>query len=200
MNTLNDYEITNITHSNMYRSDIRTIDKHMKLLLKNQADFICKDHINESYIRKVLNQFNMGYIYRDNNDSILGFCIWKTHIMPPKAKDDTIGSNYLHILLLCAKYPEKRLGSYMLNDVESYCIEQGIEQIRLEPLNEQLQTYYSKFGYTTYTAPFDKKIWMGKVIIPMVLKRNTQHNKTRKFRIGPSLRHTIKRIIIRPNK
>jgi len=50
MITLNDYEITNITHSNMYRSDIRTIDKHMKLLLYQRA-FYTFGHLKRRFYR-----------------------------------------------------------------------------------------------------------------------------------------------------
>ena len=170
-------EVSTVGRSNLNRSSLHKKDAHLKSVLKHQAEFICKNSINEDYIRMAVNKYDAGYIYRDAKDTVLGFCIWKTYSMPPKSKLETVGERYLYILLMCAHNPDVRLGSYMLNDVEQYCVLHNIPEIRLEPMNEQLQTYYEKFGYIAYRE--GKKIMMIKLIQPMILHRNVL-SKTRK--------------------
>jgi len=204
MDDLNSQEISNVGHTNVYRSDIRRIDAHLLSRLKKQANYICKDVINSRYIRMAFNKFDTGYAYRDEDDTIVGFCIWKTYIVPPMYKSSSTNSQedtrYVYILLFCAKFPELKLGRMMLQDVEDYCIDHAISSIRLEPSHETTHTYYKKMGYTVHTTP-NNRVEMFKNVQPIVLKRVTNRNKTRRAKTASVRNHTRKRTpVFRLNK
>jgi hypothetical protein len=144
----------------------------MRLLIKNQAEFICKGIINEQYVNRAMNRFNGGYIYQSATHSNVGFCIWKTSTEVSKEKGG-FATQHMELLLICAKDPELQLGPLMLNDVELYCSSHGISTITLQPLNEKLRVWYRKFGYSD-AGP----IKMGKMVTPFIVPR--ERNRTRK--------------------
>jgi len=179
MENLNTLEVSNVGRPNINRSHVSRKDSHTKTILKQQADIICKNVISEEYIRTVLNKFESGYVYKNDKNTIVGFCLWKTYSNIPKSKLEP-EKRYLYVLLICSQHPDLQLGSYILNDVETYCSSHDIPEIRLQPLNEDLQSYYEKFGYTTYMLENNKIIEMNKLIRPMVIGRN--RSRTRKSR------------------
>jgi len=166
----NAFEVSNISHPTLTRSFIDKRDGHMRLLIKNQAEFICKGVINEQYVNRAMNRFNGGFLYQTHSN--IGFCIWKTvrEVSMAKGGADT---QRMELLLICAKDPELHLGPLMLNDIELYCLRKGIGSISLQPLNEKLRGWYRKFGYVD-AGPTR----MEKTVTPFLVPK--ERNRTRK--------------------
>jgi hypothetical protein len=168
MNNL--WEVSNVFRTNVSKRRINKKNKRTKLTLEEQAMAICKNELSERYIHNSFSKFDGGYIYYDiDEDEILSFCLWK--------KYDSKHEKRLHILLLCAKYPEYALGSTMINDIEQYCFENKLNTLSVSPATDTLVGYYQKVGFIKDTTDLTLMI---KVLAPIPLKRR---NKTRKIPI-----------------
>jgi len=166
------FNVGNISHPTLSRSFIDKRDGRMRSVLKRQAEFMCREVINEDYVTHAMNRMNGGFLYQSAEDSNVGFCIWKTVTEVSKAKGGT-DTRHMELLLICAKDPKLHLGPLMLNDIELYCSSHGISSITLQPLNEKLREWYRKFGYSD--AGLTR---MGKAVISFLVPK--ERNKTRK--------------------
>jgi hypothetical protein len=134
------WEVSNVFRTNVSKRRINRKNKQTKITLEKQAMTICKDELSERYIHNSFSKFDGGFIYYDmDGDEILSFCLWKKYEVKQEKQ--------LHILLLCAKYPEYSLGSTMINDIEQYCFENKLNILSVSPATEALTGYYQKFGF-----------------------------------------------------
>lgn len=161
----------------------RHIFNKMDPIVKNlrpQTNSICRNHISEGYIRKAFNNFTHGYYYRDSDNNIVGFCIWKEH------KDlimNTLSEfRHISVLLICAKPTDYKLGKIILFDMESYVLTRNYNMIRLQPANKDLIPYYESNGYVLKSS--FEHIYMDKELkVLKIDKKNSHHSKTQKSRI-----------------
>lgn len=178
---------------NIKRMFVDSKQTHMTRKLKAHADEICRNEIPQAYINKAFNKYRYGYVYV-KGDEIMGFIIWDL------IKKDSINtlnsemypSKYIYIHLLCAKKTGTNFGYKMLDDVESYCVKQGIPCIQLHAANMNLETYYKQYGFfTTQKYP---EILMWKPIVALLHETNYRTNKTKRRR-NNKLSENDKRII-----
>jgi hypothetical protein len=134
----------NIFPKDLEKTLFSITDRQLVRTLQAHAIETCRNLISPEYIRKVFNRFKWGFLYKDEEGSILGFCLWK----PIKETLKSGGMyEYTHLLLICAEENEFKLGKKMLYDLETHCIEKGSGSIRLEPVNERIEAYYTSLGY-----------------------------------------------------
>jgi hypothetical protein len=168
--------------NNIYPKDATKIfftinDRTIIKSIKPFAFDTCRGKISEAYISKSFNRFKNGFLYKDEDDEIIGYCLWKE--VNDTITKSTIPLKYLHILLVCAIDTDGLgLGRKILFDVEEYCIEKKIPSIRLEPANEKLEKYYESIGYIRVVniPPFT----MAKNINTVSLIINNKKSITRK--------------------
>ena len=164
---------------NIYPDTIQTILVHpsqrkIVVELLKKADDVCRYSISSKYIRTALNSFKRGYYYTDNENKIIGLCIWKEY--KDIQKDGTILKK-VHITLICADYNNYNLGRKIMYDVELYCIDNNFSLITLEAANNDLIVYYEKGGFTLIDK--DYRIMKKPVKLIIIHRKN---NKTRKIK------------------
>lgn len=166
MNTINIWEVSDTYRMNISRRRINRKQKSLKQSLESQASSLCKNRLADRYIHNAFSKYDSGYVYYDvDEDEILGFCLWKRY------------ETYLHILLLCSKYPEYTLGKTMVGDIEYYCFENKIPSIHVTPADQDLFSYYAHLGFKTMDKDSTQMI---KVIQPFIIHRRRK-NKTRRI-------------------
>ena len=110
-------------------------------------DSRCRFKISIDYIKKSFNSFKKGFIYKEN-DTNIGFVIWKEKQIIPKSLTSTITKKVLYVLLICSNMKNTRLTRVIFNDLEEYSKANSIDYIQLVPANEKLQQLYSVYGFT----------------------------------------------------
>lgn len=133
----------NIFPDSLERSLFSRMDPIVKTL-KAQANNVCRNHINEDYIKKAFNKFNYGFYYKDAN-SIVGFCIWQEYRETVMVADTDF--RHISVLLICAVPTDYKLGKIMLFDMESYVLRRKFNRIQLQPLNDEIIPWYESHGY-----------------------------------------------------
>ncbi len=169
------WEIEEIRRNNISRRRIKRKNIHPSKLnsLVTQYTALCKNELPEEYIQEVLEDFQSGYIYYDaGSEELIGLCLWKTSINKGK-------QNAIDLLLLCSRYSHKKLGHYMLNDLENYAFESKQKYITVLPANESLISYYASHGFVEIqeSKSFPKR--MIKELNPFTMYRK-RNRKTRK--------------------
>lgn len=136
--------INSITVSGLKRIYISRRNADHMIFLKHRAGDVCRGDVSPVYIKKALKVFDNGILYMKGN-MIAGLCIWKV-------VDESISiegfpvSKFMYIYLYCTMENNEKLGSKIMNDVENYCIRQGIQRIELEP-TELSAGFYTKMGF-----------------------------------------------------
>lgn len=133
----------NIFPDSLERSLFSRMDPIVKTL-KTQANNVCRNHINEDYIRKAFNKFNYGFYYKDA-DTIVGFCIWQEYRETVMVAD--MDFRHISVLLICAVPTDYKLGKIMLFDMETYVLRRKFNRIQLQPLNDEIIPWYESHGY-----------------------------------------------------
>jgi hypothetical protein len=145
--------------------------------LRSQINSICRNDISEDYISKAFNNFTYGYYYKDSDNNILGFGIWKEHKELIMNMDGEF--KHISVLLICAKPTDYNLEKIILFDMESYVLTRKFNMIRLQPANKILIPYYESNGYVIKSTT--KHIYMDKEIrVFKINKKNSHHSKTLK--------------------
>ena len=173
-----EYDNNNILPNNIERVLFHRSDSIVPSL-RAQADTVCRNRISEEYIKKVFKQFDYGYAYKAPNDEYLGFCIWKISKITKTSKEkggDNNSYTMLHILLVCTKQSEFQVGKMIFFDLDTYCLNNKIEYIELEPLKDLVE-YYKGFGFKLIQEI--RGIKMQKDVYIASIRRNFR-NKTRK--------------------
>jgi hypothetical protein len=67
----------NIYPNNINKYFIKSSERNIIVSLRQKADDTCINLINPDYIHKSFNRFKKGFYYKDNNDELLGFVLWK---------------------------------------------------------------------------------------------------------------------------
>jgi hypothetical protein len=166
------WEIEEVRRNNIYRRRIkrRNIHKSKFPSLGIQYHAICKEELPEEYIKHAIDDFESGYLYYDSaKEELIGVCLWKRM----KAKQPTID-----LLLLCSRYSEKKLGRYMLNDLDNYAHEAKVKVISVVPAYNHLVEYYASNGYETIPESKTNPKRMKKDLILFPINR--RNRKTRK--------------------
>jgi hypothetical protein len=172
MNNLNLWEVSEPYRTNISRRRLNRKQKGLKKSLEAQATSLCKDTLSEPYIHNAFINFDSGYVYYDiDEDEILAFCLWKR------------SNDYLHILLLCSKYPNYELRKTIMEDLEYYCLETKLGAITVTPADADLFSYYSQFGFQMLKEDPSQMI---KRVEPFRVKRGRK-NKTRRV---PMAKHS----------
>ena len=169
--------------NNIWPSHIERIVFHrsdpIQSRLKRQANTICRNMLNEEYIRQAFNRFRYGYYYKDSEDTILGFCIWKQKKRQLKGGQDY---KYIHILLICAEQTDFKMGKMMLFDIDTFALKNKVNDIKLEAASEGLIPYYKDSGFLLERdtiLPLKEPFNMYKQLSVPVLNRK-KGNRTRK--------------------
>ena len=130
---------TNIERILFHRSD------PIQSRLIRQANTICGGIVCEEYIRQAFKKYRYGYYYKNSEDTILGFCIWKHRRKPLKYG---VGMySYIRILLICSETTERDFNKMMLLDIETFALKNKINDIKLEAASEGLIPYYKDSGF-----------------------------------------------------
>ena len=170
-------------HNNIFPNNItRTLFHRLDPIqhnIRKIANNICRNQLNELYINQCFKKFKYGYYYKDSNDKIIGFCIWKVNIIIPKGKNEYPTYKSMKLYLLCAEKFEFNLGKVILYDLETLCIKDSIHEIRLDAANQKLISYYQSYGYLL-TNP--NKYEMYKHIDVLPLNTTGTPGKSRKRR------------------
>lgn len=143
-----EYNTNNILPNNIERILFHRSDSIVPSL-RAQADTICRNRISEEYIKRSFKKFDYGYAYKAPNDEYIGFCIWKVSKINKISKEKgTENDSYtiLYISLICTKQTEFQVGKLIFFDLDTYCIQNKIEYIELEPLKDLIE-YYKGFGF-----------------------------------------------------
>lgn len=168
----------NIYPNNINRTLFLSRDKERYLGLKNQAIQTCRNLISEIYIHSAFNKFKKGYLYKDDNEEIIGFCLWKENNIIFKSGNQT---KNLHIILICTDDSiNYKLGGKILFDVESYCIDNKIPSITLEAANDNLVKYYEKAGYILVNNSRQKREMEKEIKIIQIDKKDSKIRKIKK--------------------
>jgi hypothetical protein len=96
-----------------------------------------------------------------------------TGIKPPDEK-------YMDIILLCTTQNNIRLGTRILEDIDSYCMDNKIQYVNLEPVDDVTMLFYEKCGYILTSFDNQKKI-MSKRLKPIEIRRESR-GTTRRLR------------------
>lgn len=151
MNTLLNYKTNTYTRPDNIKKIFIT-PKNIPFVreLKRNALQTCREEISESYIKRTCKTFTHGFVYV-RETKILGFILWKVDMLEPDAHIDTelMPSKQAFIQLICSEKTGTDFGYSMLSDVESYCVNNTIPVILLEPGNKKLEAYYHSFGFMT---------------------------------------------------
>ena len=168
--------MNNIYPNNINRTIFFSKDKSRYSSLENKAIDTCRNLISPKYIHTVFNRFNKGYMYKDDNGEIIGFCLWKEYNKITKSGNE---SKQLHILLICADYNDYNLGRKILYDMDGYCIDNKISSIILEAANDTLVKYYEKSGFVLLNKLTRE---MYKKVKILTIYKNKSSSKTRKIK------------------
>lgn len=145
--------------------------------LKYQANNICRNMINEEYIKHSFKKFDYGFIYKNRDNQNLAFCIWKER---NKILKDGSRHKYIHILLICSNINDYKFAQVIFFDIDSYCLNKSIGTIELEAINLKVAKYYRDHGFILERdkAPYN----MVKIIeLPIKINR-IKKSLTRKRR------------------
>jgi len=184
-------ELNNITSNKNNKNNTRKLVYHTNLIpeglernlfhrtdsvvtsLSSQANTICRNFIDENYIRKAFNNMSFGYYYKDTANNVVGFCVWRENknIVYNSKKD----YKYITLSLICGKPNDYKLGKIMLFDIERYCLFHGFNTIQLLPINPSLVKYYESCDYTI--EHYKDQSVMEKIIIPFIINRNFKNSK-----------------------
>ena len=133
----------------------------------------CRFHISAQYIQKAFNKFKKGIIY-EKDGKIIGLCIWKERMSEYEIDKSTgikpLDEKYMDIILLCTTKNDMRLGSRILEDIDSYCIDNSIYYVNLEPVDDMTMFFYEKCGYLLVSTHSQKKV-MSKRLKPIEIPR-----------------------------
>lgn len=182
----NTEQIENIYPADIRRHSFRSKDRSAVITMQRLAESICRVSIGEEYIRSSFNNFKGGFIYT-RRGAPKAFIIWKIR----ETKRSTKGGVYrgpptreLHILLVCAQKSEFPFLSLMMKDVESYCVESGIEVISLYPANDALRALYKQYGFLENTSLTDKDIMVKPAAVQALTRISRSHTRRRGRRSG----------------
>lgn len=169
-------------HINIFPDGLeRILFSRMDPIVKNirsQANLICRNYINENFIHKAFNKFNYGYYYKDINNTIIGFCIWKER--KELISSDINELKYISVLLICAQPTDYKLGKIMLFDIESYGLMRKFHRIQLQALNLDIVSYYESNGYKIIDSEITL---MEKTIRVFRINKHPDCSKTRRSKI-----------------
>ena len=132
--------MNNIYPANIIQYTIHPGNRDIIKKLRSKATDTCRNIISDEYIKMAFNKVKRGFFYTlENNDDIIGFCIW---IEKNEILKNGICFKNLHILLICANYNDYKLGRKILFDVDRYGSENKFEYISLHAANNELVKYY----------------------------------------------------------
>ena len=155
--------------------------KEIEKELHEHGSKICRDVVNDNYVRLTLQKYTGGIIYKQNNE-IVAFSLWTKETIKK-------GIFAMKLYVLCARENNLRLGSHMLRDLEIECLNENMEQIILSPV-DGVNTFYKKMNYTYNNVNTTKT--MKKNIPKFTITRSKNIRKTRKIRTTRSLKNNVK--------
>jgi len=176
-NTLKFRSNTVVLPEGLSRTIFHRMDPVVKSL-RSQANTICRNMLNEKYIRKSFNKFNYGYYYKDANNNIIAFIIWREH--EEGVPNSQTEYKTMSVELLCTQITNYKLGKIILSDIDKYALRHKINKIHLRTANESLIILYESNGYRLQTDNLHNHSLMVKHIIHYKMCTNFRHTKTRK--------------------
>ena len=159
---------------------------------------MCRSDISPGYIKNSLKKFTNGILINSHEGERLGICLMKQESY---GKDDGKSAyeykiyKVLHVLLVCSKDIETKVGSVLLYNIDKFALENGYSYIQLEAANLKLVEVYKRYGYV-YVGVADTDLTMKKYISPVkiIRRKNTAARSTPKlYTRGESHTHTRKR-------
>ena len=134
------------------RQLIHASQRDIAYMLKNISETVCRGEIKESYIQRSMNRFKYGFVYRNDDNQVEGFCVWKIL----EDEDENCETyKYMKILLICAKKQSLAFCNRLFVDIDNYCASNNVAYVCLIPGNETLKSYYELYGFKD--APFLKQ-------------------------------------------
>lgn len=176
-------------------------DKPLIATLYGDAIRMCRSEISPGYIKNSLNKFTDGLLINSQEGERLGFCLLKQESF---GKDDSKSAyeykiyKAVHVLLVCSKDVDIKVGPILLFNIEKFAVENGGSYIQLEASCPKLVEVYQRYGYR-YIGATETDLTMRKDIAPIKLirrkitaARSTPKRVTRE----ESRNHTRKRTYI----
>ena len=139
-------------------------DKQQKDIIKRVKEYSfrnCRNDIEQSYLTKILNSFDYGFVYfrteilKINNVKKIRPCAF--------ACVQDYGNNTLYLLVICSIYNNDNLGIKIMNEVIEFAKNNGYIKIILE-CDEKLIKFYQKFDFIDEKIVDDEMHFMIKNI------------------------------------
>lgn len=117
--------------------------------IRRAAYDIYSTQMHAGYLHRACNNFTKGFVYT-HDGRLVAFCTWKeqdflTFHTPSYTRAE------LYMYLVCCVHPNgfvaKDIVDMVLDDVEQYCIQKGINVMGLEPENNTVREYYLSKGF-----------------------------------------------------
>jgi hypothetical protein len=174
---LNDLDSMDNIYPIVRKTFITNEDKAFVKTLRDESQNICRESIDPNYIKRSFKKFKQGFLYNDEIGKRLGFCIWKVDEI--LRKDGGTSKYVLNLLLICSRYQSLKLSRNMFFDLDNYCKENGIEKIKLQPVNSKIEEYYKTFGFQTLQKISEDDITeMIKIVYTSIAIKKTRKNKS----------------------
>lgn len=177
-------ELTNIAPVELRSQLISSSDIESVSQMKLMAHNVCQNIIAPVYIIHAFNHFTRGFIYKDENDTLIGFGIWKLNHEMSKSTGNRYAT--MDILLICGIKQPMLFCNRLFPDIDAYCMEHGISNVYLEPANETLKNYYATYGFT-YSNHLNQNL-MGKSIPLKIVTRNKRRKVRRSHMVESDLK------------
>jgi hypothetical protein len=160
-------------------------EKPLLSTLLGDAIRMCRSDISPGYIKNSLKKFTDGLLINSLEGERLGFCLLKQESF---GKDDSKSAfeykiyKVLHVLLVCSKDVDIKVGPILLYNIDKFAIEQGCSYIQLEASKPKLVEVYQRYGYN-YIGVSEKDLTMKKFVAPIKLirRKNTSARSTPKL-------------------
>jgi hypothetical protein len=140
-------------------------NKEQKDIIKRVKDYSfrnCRTEILQTYITKVLNTFDFGFVYFRTEILIINKSVKNRPCAFACVQD--FGNNTLYLSLICAIQNNDDLGTKILNEVILFAEANGYNKIVLE-CDEKLINFYKKFDFVDEKIVDDDMHYMIKNII-----------------------------------
>jgi hypothetical protein len=123
----------------------------LRTTIQNIAKKYYKDALPDHVLSRALRRYDTGFLYMQNEE-IVGFAIWRRvkGVVIKGCSKAKQNETYMDLLLVCAKEDDARIGSIIMNDLNSYCLRRSIRHISnsisIDPNSCKLANIYDKLG------------------------------------------------------
>lgn len=136
----------------------RRIPEHVALV-KDALHRIYGSGSGRSYSKYVLRKFHHAIVYIQDDD-VVGLSVWR-HV-PRDISKQTVVERYLNIMVLYTTPSDLNLRAKIVEDIEQFCVDRGIQSMLLEPSSREEGRLYQYLGFLIVSV--FPSIYMRKMI------------------------------------